>query len=191
MRIISGTWKGRKFVPPAGFHSRPTSDRAKEGLFNILQHRLDLHHMEALDLFAGTGSVGYELASRGAKRVVMVDHQRKVVQFIQQQVQLWGMHTCEVVQADAWYFIKQTPDQFDLIFADPPYQMENLRLLPDAILQNGLLKKNGWLILEHQAGIHFDHHPHLLFSRRYGKTMFSFFRDQPVSPSQLPSIHNS
>lgn len=183
MRIISGNWKGRKFAPPAGFRSRPTSDRAKEGLFNILQHRLDLQNLEALDLFAGTGSVGYELASRGAKRVVMVDHHRKVVQFIQQQIQQWGMNACEVIQADAWYFIKHTPEQFDLIFADPPYQMENLHLLPDTILHHGLLKKTGWLILEHAAQMHFDAHPHLLFSRRYGKTVFSFFRGQPISES--------
>ncbi|QOR75864.1 MAG: RsmD family RNA methyltransferase [Thermoflavifilum sp.] len=191
MRIISGIWKGRKFAPPAGFHSRPTSDRAREGLFNILQHRLDLQQLEALDLFAGTGSVGYELASRGARRVVMVDHQRSVVQFIRKQIRQWDMRVCEVVQADAWYFIKHAPDQFDLIFADPPYQMEDVRLLPDAILERGLLKKNGWLVLEHEARIHFDHHPHLLFSRRYGKTMFSFFQDKPVASSPSPSSVNS
>ncbi|SFV35315.1 RsmD family RNA methyltransferase [Thermoflavifilum thermophilum] len=191
MRIISGSWKGRKFSPPAGFRSRPTSDRAKEGLFNILQHRLDLSGMEALDLFAGTGSVGYELASRGAQRVVMVDHHRKVVQFIQQQIRQWGMTTCEAIQADAWYFIKHTPEKFDLIFADPPYEMEDVRLLPDTILQHGLLKKDGWLVLEHIAQIHFDHHPHLMFSRRYGKTMFSFFRDQPQSSSEPLSAPNS
>ncbi|MCL6523851.1 MAG: 16S rRNA (guanine(966)-N(2))-methyltransferase RsmD [Thermoflavifilum sp.] len=181
MRIISGIWKGRKFSTPPGFNSRPTSDRAKEALFNILQHRIALADIEALDLFAGTGSVGYELASRGARRVVMVDRQYRVVQFIRRQIEVWEMHTCEVVQADAWQYIRHAHQQFDLIFADPPYDMDHVSELPNAIFSHGLLRENGWLIIEHSKLLRFDTHPHLLFNRQYGKTVFSFFLAHPIN----------
>ncbi|MFO8054879.1 MAG: 16S rRNA (guanine(966)-N(2))-methyltransferase RsmD [Bacteroidales bacterium] len=174
MRIISGKYKGRRLAPPAGLQVRPTTGQAREALFNILMTR-DLQQLEVLDLFAGTGSISFEFISRGAAKVVAIEKNYRCVEFIiavQEQLEIHNMMT---YQADVMKFLQRTEDTYDIIFADPPYDMEELHLLPDKILTNNYLKPEGMLILEHDKRHDFSDHHAIRDQRRYGKVHFSFF----------------
>lgn len=175
MRIISGQFKGRRFSPPTDIKARPTTDFAKEGLFNLLNNRIDFEGITVLDLFAGTGSISMEFISRYCKSVTAIEQDRKHCSFIKKLANELKVDNLILHQGDALKFISSCRSNFDLIFADPPYAMEQLESLPDLILQANLLKEDGLLILEHGSKQHFEEHPHFSFHRNYGNVNFSFF----------------
>lgn len=178
MRIVSGKYRGRKLMPPANLPVRPTTDYAKESLFNILVNWVDYENLEVLDLFSGTGSIAFEFASRGARSVMAVDANPRCIEFIRKSATEFGMTEIEAVRTNAFVFLKHMKAKYDLIFADPPYDLKDLEKIPDLVLESGLLKPEGLLILEHPAS--YDWSKHVAFSRHrnYGKVNFTFF-EQP------------
>jgi 16S rRNA (guanine(966)-N(2))-methyltransferase RsmD len=156
---------------------RPTTDRAKEALFNILTHQLDFENLHALELFAGTGNLSYELASRGANSILAIDIDRNCCKFIQQTAEKFGFATLKTQQADVLKFIpKHTPTApYDLIIADPPYNLAELRTLPALVFDHQLLAPQGILIIEHAAMQNISQHPNFTENRQYGQSVFSFF----------------
>lgn len=176
MRIISGTYGGRRFEAPKNLQARPTTDIAKESLFNILQNRIDFEEITALDLFSGTGSISFELLSRGASRVVCVEMGRVQQQFIQKVAgELKIATSLQLIRGDVFKYLKSATQQFDLIFADPPYALKELPTLPDLVLEGELLKPEGMFILEHGKENDFSSHPRFVELRKYGAVHFSFF----------------
>jgi 16S rRNA (guanine966-N2)-methyltransferase len=175
MRIIGGKFKGRRLNPPNGLPVRPTTDFAKEGLFNVLNNIIDFEDIEVLDLFAGTGHIAFEFISRGASAVTAVDMHKGCVAFIDKTSESLGMENLHAVRANVFAFLKYPRSRFDLIFADPPYEMEGIDKIPELILQGGLLKDDGLLILEHSPKYNFTLHPNFDQQREYGRVNFSFF----------------
>lgn len=175
MRIISGKYKGRRIVPPANITARPTTDFAKEGLFNLLLNRVDFEEINALDLFAGTGSVSLELISRECKSVTSVEQSDRHCSFIQKVCKDLKINDLILMKADVFKFIDKTGFRYDLIFADPPYDLETLPDLPDLIFSKDILSDDGLFILEHSAKNSFDLHPNFVEHRHYGNVNFSFF----------------
>jgi 16S rRNA (guanine(966)-N(2))-methyltransferase RsmD len=176
MRIIGGEYGGRKINPPTNMpHTRPTTDIAKEGLFNILENNLDLSELKTLDLFGGTGSISYELASRGVKYLTIVEKDPKMHGFIQKTVLLFPEHQFRVIRMDVFSFIRQCSEKFDLIFAGPPYALSNIDELPTEIFKHGLLNDGGWFVLEHTPRNDYQKFPHFRTLRNYGTTIFSIF----------------
>ncbi|MDT8402407.1 MAG: RsmD family RNA methyltransferase [Bacteroidales bacterium] len=176
MRIISGSHKGRLIRPPAGLKLRPTTDMAREGLFNILNNIIDYTELHVLDLFAGTGSISYEFASRGAEVVHAVDINSKHASFIRNTALKLDMTCIEVFRADVRKYTGSTLNTFNLIFADPPYKLEWISDIPDLIINSGCLRPGGWLILEHPRDNTFTHHTYFAQHRKYGSVNFTFFR---------------
>lgn len=176
MRIISGKYKGRRIVPPTKITARPTTDFAKESLFNLMENRMSMENMDVLDLFAGTGSISLECVSRGARQVISVEKAHTQQNFIISTCKSLGINNLTLVRDDVFRYIKTCQRQFDFIFADPPYQLETLATLPDLVFENGLLGSNGWFVLEHSAQNDFSGHPHFESHRVYGNVNFSFFR---------------
>lgn len=176
MRIIGGSHSGLRLHPPANLPVRPTTDMAKEALFNILQNRLDFAGMHALDLFAGTGNITFELASRGAATVTAVDIHFKCIQYIKSTAEKMRLGGIRTVKADVLKFLANSGDPVDLVFADPPYDLPELPQLPDRIFHGQLLRKNGLLILEHPSARAIKPHPALVDSRKYGYSSFSFYQ---------------
>lgn len=156
-------------------YTRPTTDIAKEGLFNILQNHIDLEDISTLDLFGGTGSISYELASRGAGDLTIVEKDEKMHAFIKKNVEALRIENCKVVRSDVFRFIRECHQQFDLIFAGPPYALQTIDELPVLIFQHGLLKPGGWFVLEHTPRNNYEQSPYFKMSRNYGTTVFSFF----------------
>ncbi len=175
MRIISGKYKGKQINPPANIKARPTTDFAKEALFNILENKFDLEELAVLDLFSGTGSISYEFASRGSKRVTSVEQNTFHFRFIRMMVDQMEMFQVQPVRSDAFKVIKNPWESYDLIFADPPFDLPGLETLPEVILRSKLLANEGWLILEHPSRMKFNHLPELFDHRNYGSVNFSFF----------------
>jgi 16S rRNA (guanine(966)-N(2))-methyltransferase RsmD len=176
VRIISGTYRGRQIVPPKGFKARPTTDFAKESLFNILANNFDFDAIEVLDLFSGTGSISYEFASRGATRIDSVELNFKYSTFIQNTSKDLHFSQLKVFRANVFQFIKGLTRKYDIIFADPPYDLEGVNLLPDAILGKNVLNENGMFILEHSKKLLISDHPRIIDHREYGSVNYSFFR---------------
>ena len=182
MRIITGKYKGRHFDVPRTFKARPTTDFAKENIFNVLNGYIDFDGTAALDLFAGTGSISLELLSRGCTDVVSVELDRDHAAFIRQCVGKLNTLDHTLIRGDVFRFIKTCKRQFDLIFADPPYALDNLETLPDLIVPGdqpqgeGLLKEGGIFVLEHGKNNDFSRHPRFLEHRSYGSVNFSLFR---------------
>ena len=174
MRIISGKNKGRHIVPPKDFSARPTTDIAKESLFNILTNNYDLEEISALDLFSGTGGISYEFISRGAKNVTSVEVKDKHAHFIRETAHKLSMNI-KVVQQNAFLFIKKTKQKFDIIFCDPPYQLDGILLIPDLVFEHNLLLPGGCLIVEHSSKQDFSTFNYFTECREYGKVHFSFF----------------
>lgn len=176
MRIVSGTHKGKKIIAPKKLPVRPTTDFAKEALFNILNNRINLGELRVLDLFAGTGNISFEFASRGAKDIISVDSHFGCVKFIQKIAEELKM-PIETVKADVFKYLKVTHAPLDLIFADPPYnfELEQLQEIVQKTFSNGLLKENGLLIIEHTKHHDLSSLPHFDEARRYGSSVFSFF----------------
>ena len=176
MRIIAGTHGGRRISPPAKMpYTRPTTDLAKEGLFNILQNNLEIDELKVLDLFGGTGSISYELASRGAPDITIVEKDSKMYDFIRKTSLELEFKNLKLVKSDVFRFIETTSDQFDLIFAGPPYALATIDDLPLKIFEKGLLKSKGWFVLEHTPRNDYKKFPHYKTERNYGTTIFSIF----------------
>ena len=177
MRVITGKYKGRHFDVPRTFKARPTTDFAKENLFNVLNGYLDFDaDPVALDLFAGTGSITLELLSRGCRRVVAVEKDPLHYSFIRAFVDKLHDTAAEPLRADVFRFLERCREQFDFIFADPPYQLRELEQLPDLVLSRDLLLPDGLFVLEHGKTQNFSSHPRFVEHRAYGSVNFSFFR---------------
>lgn len=176
MRIIRGTHKGRRINPPRNLPVRPTTDLAKESLFNILEQDFYFDEVEVLDLFAGTGSISYEFASRGARKVVSVDTNERCLSFIRSTGKAFGFENLQAVRSSALNFLRMTSRQYDIIFADPPYDLDRLDEMVDRVFERQLLKENGTLVVEHSGNWDFSVFPWFFEERRYGKVHFSFFR---------------
>lgn len=176
MRIIGGMLSGRRISPPARMpHTRPTTDRAREALFNILSNRLDLEAVSALDLFAGTGSIGFELCSRGASRVIAVEKDPAMHAFIRQTAQSLALDNHQVLRMDAFQYLEGCSETFRLILADPPYAMAGLERLPEMVFGRDLLAPDGYLVVEHAGHFSFPDRGDLVLRRDYGDSSFSFF----------------
>lgn len=176
MRIISGTLGGRRIQPPANMpHTRPTTDIAREGLFNILQNNIDLEGIRTLDLFGGTGCISYELASRGASSLTVVEKDPKMFAFIQKTAAELKLSNLKVIRMDVFKYMDQCAERFDLIFAGPPYALGEIDLLPDRVFEKKLLQPKGWFILEHTPRNSYKEHPWFKAERNYGTTLFSIF----------------
>lgn len=179
MRVISGIYKRRRFEVPRTFKARPTTDFAKENLFNVLGNYFDFDDgLSALDLFSGTGSISLELVSRGCGRVVAVEKDAQHYAFICKVMKELQTDKCLPVRADVFRFMERCSEQFDFIFADPPYALERLTALPDLILGRQLLKPDGLFVLEHGQKDGFTSHPCFVEHRAYGSVNFSFFREK-------------
>ncbi len=175
MRIITGKHKGKHIVAPKSLPVRPTTDFAKVGLFNILVNNFDIENSKVLDLFSGTGSISYEFASRDCKDITAVEIAHRGVDFIRRMAKDLNYEAIRVVQADTFRFLRNQIETYDIIFADPPYDLETLGNIPDAVFDHNLLKEEGWLILEHSQNHDFSKHPKFFRLRNYGKVHFSFF----------------
>lgn len=176
MRIISGKLGGRRVSPPSKMpHTRPTTDIAKEGLFNILQNNIDFEGLKTLDLFGGTGSITYELASRGATEQTIVEKDPAMFEFIQKTAKAFQLDHVRVVRMDVFKFIESCREQFDFIFAGPPYALETIDELPRAIVAQGLLAQGGMFVLEHTPRNNYAGFELFVQERNYGTTLFSFF----------------
>ena len=176
MRIITGIYKGRRFDIPKNFKARPTTDFAKENLFNVLNAYIDFEDASALDLFSGTGSISLELISRGCHIVICVEADRDHHRFITECMKKLGTDKAVPIRGDVFKFIKSCRQQFDFIFADPPYALKEIPQLPDLILDNHLLADNGVLVVEHGADHDFSQHPRFVEHRSYGSVNFSIFK---------------
>ena len=184
MRIIGGTLRGKPVNPPAGYKARPTTDFAKEGLFNTLGNEFSFEDLAVLDLFSGTGSISFEFASRGAGEVVAIEMNPANAAFIKRTAASLGLgSTVQVVRHNVFDFLGICTKRFDIVFADPPYALEGLDTLPDRILSRGLVLPGGYLILEHPAEYNFAAHPSFVKEKKYGNVHFSFFRPEP-EPSE-------
>ncbi len=176
MRIISGTHGGRKINPPSNMpYTRPTTDIAKEGLFNIIQNNLDIESLKTLDLFGGTGSISYELASRGAANLTIVEKDNNMYDFIKKTAQLLNLQNFKLVKSDVFKFIEQCTEQYDFVFAGPPYALGTIDDLPIKIFKQNLLNKNGWFVLEHTPRNDYKKFKYYHSERNYGTTIFSIF----------------
>ena len=176
MRIISGDLGGRRFNPPSKMpHTRPTTDIAKEGLFNILQNSLDFELLKTLDLFGGTGSISYELASRGVTDLTIIEKDPAMYEFIKKTSASFGLDDLKLLKMDVFKFIASTPDKFDLIFAGPPYALTAIDDLPKLVFEKQLLNKGGWFVLEHTPRNDYKSFAFYKTERNYGTTVFSIF----------------
>ncbi|MDR1974356.1 MAG: 16S rRNA (guanine(966)-N(2))-methyltransferase RsmD [Bacteroidales bacterium] len=175
MRIISGKYKGRRFEAPNSIQVRPTTDMAREALFNILASQRDLDGIDVLDLFAGIGGISLEFVSRGAKSVTSVDMNTECLAFIREVAQKWGVLSLQVLRQDAFNYPLHAKQKYDIIFADPPYQAQNIADLPKIIFGSNILNDEGLFILEHSRQYDFSSVPQFREVRRYGKVHFSFF----------------
>jgi 16S rRNA (guanine(966)-N(2))-methyltransferase RsmD len=176
MRIVTGKYKGRHFEVPRSFKARPTTDFAKENLFNVLRAYIDFEEgVTALDLFAGTGSITLELLSRGCSRVVSVEKDPQHYAFIRSVVAKLADDAADLLRADVFRYLDRCCEQFDFIFADPPYALKELEQLPGLVFAKNLLAPDGLFVLEHGKTQDFSNHPHFLEHRSYGSVNFSFF----------------
>ena len=180
MRIIGGEWGGRKIHPPSNMpHTRPTTDIAKEGLFNILQSNRELDGLKTLDLFGGTGSISFELASRGAADLTIVEKDSQMLAFIRKTAEGLGLVQLKIINSDVFRFLKNNKEQYDFIFAGPPYALETIDQIPGYIISGNLLKPHGWFVLEHTPRNRYSGHPLFITERNYGTTLFSIFVNKP------------
>ena len=177
MRIIGGTLRGLRLSTPANLPDRPTTDLAKEALFNILQNQIDLESITVLDLFAGTGNITLEFASREASQVTAVDRSIHCVNYIRATGKQHKLENIKVFKADVFKYLEAETDRYDLIFADPPYDLNRIPEIPKIIFDKKLLKEDGLLIIEHQSMQNLSNQPGFVEQRRYGHSSFSFFKN--------------
>lgn len=177
MRIIGGKLKGRTINPPQGYSARPTTDFAKEGLFNILNNEYEFEGLSVLDLFGGTGAISYEFASRGASDIVCVEMNPDNAAFIKSLTRLPGLGCITVVRHNVFDFLKICTKKFDIAFADPPYSIDALETIPDQVFSAGILNPGAYFILEHPGTFVFKDNPFFVKERKYGNVHFSFFEN--------------
>ncbi len=176
MRIIGGKYKGRRIEPPSNLNARPTTDFAREGLFNILANRIDFEEINVLDLFAGTGSISFEFSSRGAASVHLVEKNPKHISGINRIIRDIGFENIRPLHVDVRSYLRACHVKYDVVFADPPYDLPWLSTLPSLVLNAGILTEEGFFILEHPRDINFSDNPSFFEHRNYGGVNFSFFR---------------
>jgi len=175
MRIIGGRLKGKQICPPAGYKARPTTDFAREALFNILANEYEFEDLKVLDLFGGTGAIAFEFASRGASRVYSVEMARENASFIKTEAAKLGLSNVTMVRDNVFDFLQICREKFDIIFADPPYALDNLQTIPDQVLSKDILHPECYFILEHGDEHSFTDHPNFVKEKVYGRVHFSFF----------------
>lgn len=175
MRIISGKYKGRRLLPPSNITARPTTDFAKESLFNLLTNRVNFEEIRVLDLFAGTGSISLEFLSRGARSVTSVEMASLQLEFMRKTAKQLNINNWLVTRSDVFQYIKRCNIQFDVVFADPPYQMPELPDLPEILFENNIITAGGMFILEHPKQYDFSSKPCFAEHRKYGNVNFTFF----------------
>ncbi len=178
MRIIGGQFKGRRFNPPAkNWPTRPTTDFAKEGLFNILTNRLCFEDIKSLDLFGGTGNISYEMISRGCTDVTYVDNFPSCIRYVCDIAKELNIkNAINIIKSDVIKFLNSNNEKYDLIFADPPYEMKGIETFPDIIFEKNILNPDGLFVFEHSTRYTYNLLPHFLESRKYGDSVFSFFK---------------
>jgi 16S rRNA (guanine966-N2)-methyltransferase len=176
LRIIGGKYRGRRIIPPWGFKARPTTDFAREGLFNILNNRIDFETVNVLDLFSGTGSISYEFASRGAASVHLIEKDIRYIAGIRHIIKEMGFENIKPVHIDVRAYLKTCSVKYDVVFADPPYDLSWLKELPDLVLDSDIISETGFFILEHPRALNFNNHSLFFEHRNYGGVNFSFFR---------------
>ncbi len=175
MRIISGKYKGRNINPPAGFRARPTTDYARESLFNILSVRYEFENLSVLDLFSGTGSISYEFASRGTDRIHLVEINYRNFRFIKKIISEINLLGITPVHSNVKTYLRACKNTYDIVFADPPYELDWLGEIPDIIFGSNVVADKGILILEHPKSISFTDNTRFTEHRKYGNVNFSFF----------------
>ena len=177
MRIVSGSLKGRRIIAPKKLPVRPTTDMAKEGLFNILTHRIHFQELEVIDLFAGIGSISFEFISRGTERVTAVETNYDCIKFLTKTSEELEINL-NIIKSDAFEFLEKTTLKADLIFADPPYHLpiDDFEAIEKTVNERSLLNKDGLLIIEHSKHSSLEHIDTFLEQRRYGNSVFSFFK---------------
>lgn len=176
MRIIGGKYRGKIISPPSNFRSRPTTDFAKEALFNVIANYFNFENITVLDLFSGTGSISYEFASRGTKNIVAVEKKFIHTKFIQSTIEkLCFSDNIRLIKSDVFLYLKSTKQKFDLIFADPPFDIENITEIYDIVFARELLSDKSLLIIEHPSDIDFSSYKYFLMKKTYGSVNFSFF----------------
>ncbi len=175
MRIIGGIHGGRKFHPPTKMPARPTTDIAKEGLFNILQNSLDFSQLKTLDIFGGTGSISYELASRGCTDLTLVEQDSNLMSFIKKNVDTLQFENFKTFKMDVFRYLDHCTESYDFIFAGPPYALKNIDDIPKIIFEKKLLNPGGWFVLEHTPRNNYEQAPFFKRCKNYGTTLFSFF----------------
>lgn len=179
MRIISGKYGGKRIHPPTKMpYTRPTTDIAKEGLFNILQNQIDFEGIRTLDLFGGTGAISYELASRGAADLTIIEKDAQMHSFIKKNINELNIENCKVVKSDVFKFLNSCTEKYDFIFAGPPYALQSIDELPKIIMDKKLIAENGIFVLEHTPRNNYEGYSGFIKQRNYGTTVFSFFTNE-------------
>ncbi|MBL0126801.1 MAG: 16S rRNA (guanine(966)-N(2))-methyltransferase RsmD [Flavobacteriales bacterium] len=186
MRVIGGKYRNRRIHPPPGMDARPTTDFAKEGLFNVLHHSVPLEGIRVLDLFAGTGNISLEFLSRGAEEVVSVESDRRLCDHMQRSARDLGEEHWRVVKADVPGFLRTHRGQYDIVFADPPFAMDGVERIPTLVLEAGVLGAGGTLIVEHTEKLKLDHITGFRRKRSYGLIQFSFFSTGSTETDTTP-----
>lgn len=176
MRIISGAYRHIRLRPPKNLPVRPTTDKTKESIFNMLNSYFAFDELTVLDLFSGTGNMTFEFASRGCRYVLAVEHDLRAVRYIRETAKEHGMKHVKTMKADAFRFLERTTESFDIIFADPPYDMHHLENLPAMVFDNDMLKPGGWFMVEHSRIHDFSGFTHFIEERHYGRTRVSVFK---------------
>ncbi|RFZ84539.1 16S rRNA (guanine(966)-N(2))-methyltransferase RsmD [Mucilaginibacter terrenus] len=176
MRIIGGKLKGLRLNPPKNLPVRPTTDLAKEALFNILQNQIDFEEIAVLDLFSGTGNISMEFASRGAAQVTSIDRSQQCIYYLKDTSRQHGLDQIKTYKADVFKYLQAETEQYDLIFADPPYDLNRIPEISKTVFEKGLLKDGGLLIVEHQSMQNLSNHSAFVEQRKYGHSSFSFFK---------------
>ena len=176
MRIIGGTLRGKLIQAPKNLPIRPTTDFAKEGLFNILNNRIDFEDCSVLDLFTGTGNIALEFASRGAKKVTAIDMHSPCLNFLRDTSKTLKLNSIFTERADVFKYLEKAHSSYDVIFADPPYELTNIASIPDLVFKHNLLNADGLLIVEHGMQTNLSDKAYFVDTRKYGNVHFSFFR---------------
>jgi 16S rRNA (guanine(966)-N(2))-methyltransferase RsmD len=180
MRILGGHLKGLRLQPPKNLPVRPTTDMAKEALFNILQNRIDFEGADVLDLFSGTGNISLEFASRDAKQVTAIDRSIQCIHYLKDTAVQYGLQNIKTYKSDVFKYLELETERYDVIFSDPPYDLPQIPEIPKVIFKKNLLKPGGLLIIEHQALQNLSNHAAFVEQRAYGNASFSFFKAEEI-----------
>jgi len=175
LRIIGGIYKGKQIIAPKNLPVRPTTDFAKEGLFNILNNKVDFEGLTVLDLFCGTGNISLEFASRGAQKIYAIDKHTPCLYFVKDTAKALKLNSIITDRADVFKYLEKSHSTFDVIFADPPYELENIAEIHELVFKQNLLNEDGWLIIEHGPKTDLSNKLNYVETRKYGNVHFSFF----------------